>query len=391
MSSSYDIVCLSHLRWDFVFQRPHHLLVRFARRHRVFFVEEPIFGGESPRLEVREAERNVFVVVPHLQDGLHHEITVHTQRRLLDGLLREQKVSRYLLWYYTPMAMAYTAHLTPVATVYDCMDELSSFRGAPARLQEYERELFQAADLVFTGGPSLYEAKRKQHPRVHVFPSSVDVSHFAQARTIAVDPDDQHDIPRPRAGYYGVIDERLNLDLIKAVAQARPDWQLIMVGPLAKIDPASLPQAPNIHYLGPKQYDELPAYLAGWDVAIMPFACNESTRYISPTKTPEYLAAGKLVVSTSITDVVGVYGEPGLVQIADTPDEFARAMDAMLLMKMTEHQPRVDDFLSTMSWDRTWQRMQEIVEHHITRSDRIRELTAAIPSAHSTQALHIES
>jgi UDP-galactopyranose mutase len=320
MDTSYDIVCLSHLRWDFVFQRPHHLLVRHAGRQRVFFVEEPVFGAECPRLEVRESEPAVFVVVAHLQGEVADESTALMMRGLLQGFLREQKASRYLLWYYTPMAMAYTTQLTPLAVVYDCMDELSSFLGAPAAMRAHERALFEAADLVFTGGHSLYEAKRTQHARVHLFPSSVDVSHFAQAREMAADPADQRAIPRPRAGFYGVIDERLDVDLLKAVAEARPEWQIIMLGPIAKIDPASLPQAPNIHYLGPKPYDELPAYLSGWDVALMPFARNESTRFISPTKTPEYLAAGKPVVSTAIPDVARLYGERGLVRIADSPD-----------------------------------------------------------------------
>lgn len=392
MDTSYDIVCLSHLRWDFVFQRPHHLLMRFARGQRVFFVEEPVFGAACPSLEIREPERGVFVVVPHLQDDLTDEIVACIQRGLLAGFLREQKISRYLLWYYTPMAMAYTAQLTPLATVYDCMDELSAFRGAPARLREYERELFEVADLVFTGGYSLYEAKRKQHPRVHVFPSSVDVDHFAQAREISAAPADQREIARPRAGFYGVIDERLDLDLLKAVAEVRPEWQFIMLGPIAKIDPASLPQAPNIHYLGPKPYDDLPAYLAGWDVALMPFARNESTRFISPTKTPEYLAAGKPVVSTSIPDVVRLYGERGLVQIADSPDEFVRAMDAAILPASVEHQAQVDAFLATMSWDHTGQAMQELIAQHI--ESKSRDLAFAgptTPSSDATQAFHRES
>jgi UDP-galactopyranose mutase len=391
MNTSYDIVCLSHLRWDFVFQRPHHLLVRHAGRQRVFFVEEPVFGAECPRLEIRESEPGVFVVVAHLQGELPGQVSASTMRELLQGFLREQKVSRYLLWYYTPMAMAYTTQLRPLAVVYDCMDELSAFRGAPAAMREHERALFQAADLVFTGGHSLYEAKHTQHARVYLFPSSVDVGHFVQAREISAAPADQREIARPRAGFYGVIDERLDLDLLKAVADVRPEWQFIMVGPTAKIDPASLPQTPNIHYLGPKPYDELPAYLAGWDVALMPFARNESTRFISPTKTPEYLAAGKPVVSTAIPDVVRLYGERGLVRIADSPDEFVRAMDAALLPAPAEHQAQVDAFLATMSWDRTWQAMQELIEQHIESKSRSPEFATALPSTDPTQAFHRES
>ena len=178
------------------------------------------------------------------------------------------------------------------------------------------------ADLVFTGGQSLYEAKRGQHPRVFAFPSSVDAAHFARARRATDDPADQAAIPHPRLGFFGVIDERMDLDLLAAIADARPDWHLVIIGPVVKVDPASYRERANIHYLGKKDYQELPGYLAGWDVALLPFAINESTRFISPTKTPEYLAAGKPVVSTPIRDVVRPYGMRGLVHIAATADDF---------------------------------------------------------------------
>ena len=209
------------------------------------------------------------------------------------------------------MSLAFSDHLAPGLIVYDCMDELSAFRGAPPELVEREVELMCRANLVFTGGYSLYEAKRQRHDNAHPFPSSVDVEHFAAARRPQHDPDDQAEIPHPRLGFYGVIDERLDIALIEQVARMRPDWQIVLVGPVVKIDPAELPQRDNIHYLGGKTYDELPQYLSGWDVAIMPFALNESTRFISPTKTPEYLAGGCPVVSTPITDVVRTYGDTG--------------------------------------------------------------------------------
>jgi UDP-galactopyranose mutase len=358
-----DLVCLSHLRWNFVFQRPQHLLSRFARERRVFFFEEPVYGPGLPRLEVTQSKEGVWVAVPHLPEGLTEAQVVAHQQALLDEMLAGHAVRRYVSWYYTPMAMAFTRHLTPMAVVYDCMDELSAFRGAPPGLLHNEAELLKLADVVFTGGQSLYEAKKDRHPNVHAFPSSVDVAHFATARGAVETPEDQAALPPgPKLGFFGVVDERMDLELLAAVAEARPDWQLVIIGPVVKIDPAHLPRRPNLHYLGGKQYAQLPAYLAGWDVALMPFARNESTRFISPTKTPEYLAAGKPVVSTSIRDVVRPYGEMALVHIADAPADFVRACEAALAQERTEWLPRVDAHLATMSWDSTWARMKVLMD-----------------------------
>lgn len=362
-----DLVCLSHLRWDFVYQRPQHLLTRFANERRVFFFEEPIFVDGPMHLDVSRRECGVWVVVPHLPKALVSEEALDgVLRIMIDRLFAEHEIDTHLLWYYTPMACAWTRHLKPLATVYDCMDELSAFKGASPVLKEREAELFTRADMVFTGGQSLYEAKRGQHPNVFAFPSSIDAQHFAQARSITVDPPDQANIPHPRLGFFGVIDERMDLELIDAVAEARPLWHQVMIGPVVKIDEASLPRRSNIHYLGGKSYAELPAYLAGWDVALLPFARNESTRFISPTKTPEYLAAGCSVVSTSIRDVVRPYGQNGLVHIADDAAAFVAAIEAALKSDGSARLREVDAFLSQTSWDRTWKRMSELIEDVIT-------------------------
>lgn len=356
-----DVVALTHLRWDFVFQRPQHLLTRCARRHRVFVIEEPIVDEGPARFEVSVRQHGIRVAVPRLPEGLTVDGAAAVQVSLLRSFFREHGISDFLLWYYTPMALSFTRHLRPRAVVYDCMDELSAFAGAPASMREREQELLKRADVVFTGGQTLFESKRHCHPNVFAFPSSVDVDHFARARVSQPDPDDQSHIPHPRLGFFGVVDERMDLELLRQVGAARPDWHLVIVGPVVKIDPARLPAAANLHYLGPKQYDELPSYLAGWDVALLPFARNDATRYISPTKTPEYLAAGKPVVSTSIRDVVRPYGVTGLARIADDPADFVAAVEAALAETATERLRQVDAFLTQTSWDGTWTRMYHLV------------------------------
>jgi UDP-galactopyranose mutase len=361
---------LSHLRWDFVYQRPQHLLSRCARNNRVWFWEEPVFvAGITPRVIARRVETNLTIVVPELPAGLDEAAVFQAQQALLSEFMSENGIDSYVLWYYTPMARNFTRELTPAAVVYDCMDELSAFRGAPVGLRVAEEDLFENADVVFTGGRTLYESKRARHHSVHCFPSSIDSKHFGQARKIEVEAPDQSTIAHPRVGYCGVIDERMDLELLVSVAQSNPEWSFVMVGPVVKISDGDLPRLANIHYLGPKTYDELPLYMAGWDAAMLPFARNESTRFISPTKTPEYLAAGLPVVSTSITDVVRPYGEEQLVEIADTPEQFAAAIGRCLENRSPEEEQRrlrrVDAFLSGSSWDQTWNNMEEIVRQMV--------------------------
>jgi UDP-galactopyranose mutase len=355
-----DLVCLAHLRWNFVFQRPQHLMSRFARDRRVFYFEEAVFDTDVEHLELRR-EGEVTVAVPHIAPGTTDELDA-AQGRLLAQLFDEQQIDEHVLWYYAPMAVAFGEPRKPLTVVYDCMDELSAFAGAAPELLEREAQLLARADLVFTGGQSLYHAKRERNPNVYAFPSSVDTAHFRQARDGVSEPADQAAIARPRLGFAGVIDERMDFELLAAVADARPDWQLVMVGPVVKIDEAQLPRRANIHYLGGKTYDELPAYMSRWDVALLPFAHNAATRFISPTKTPEYLAAGLPVVSTSIRDVVHPYGDEQLVRIADCADETVAAVEAALSEARGERIERADRFLAHISWDRTFDRMRELVD-----------------------------
>ncbi|HEX6313502.1 MAG TPA: glycosyltransferase [Gemmatimonadaceae bacterium] len=340
-------------------------MTRAARDRRVFVFEEPLGGVDRPSLDVTKPARNITVATPRIPDDYSSVDRVLMQRDLLDAWLARENVRRFTAWYYTPMALPFAGHLDADCVVYDCMDELSGFAGAPAELRSLERQLFMRCDIVFTGGHSLHEAKRRYHSQVHAVPSSVDFDHFVRARTCREAKDQAH-LPRPRLGYCGVIDERLDLGLIGEIARARPEWQLVLVGPVTKIDPASLPQAPNIHYLGGRAYQELPRYLAGWDAALLPFAHNESTRFISPTKTPEYLAAGRPVVSTGVRDVVRTFGDNGLVEIADGTAPFIAAIERVLTHDNAERQQRVDRYLASQSWDRTWSRMQALIARVIS-------------------------
>jgi UDP-galactopyranose mutase len=352
-----------------VWQRPQHLLRRAARSFSVVFFEEPTFEtGAEPRLNLRETD-DVVVANPVLPVGLSGRAAIQAQRKLLDGLLTG-KPDPAVLWYYTPMALPFSRHLGGSAIVYDNMDELSAFRGASPAMLANEEELLARADLVFTGGFSLYEAKRHRHPDVRPFPSSVDTSHFAAARDYRGSvPSDQVSIPGPRLGFFGVIDERFDVSLLEGMSVLRPDWQFVMIGPVVKIDPGILPRRSNIHWLGRKSYDELPAYLAGWDVGLMPFARNEATRFISPTKTPEFLAAGVPVISSPIADVVRPYGEKRLVRIAETPQEFVACAQAALADRDASWLAEVDRHLAGSSWDLTWAAMNRLIGKKLRPSE----------------------
>ena len=364
IDSTPPLLCFSHLGWDFVTQRPQHLMRRFARDRRVFYWEEPI-GTDHPTAYLEHHPITVDGVVvlrprlPRAWDVEHREASL---RELLDQFVATCLTRKPVLWFYTPMMLGFAQHVDAAAIVYDCMDELSAFRFADPVLATREAALLARADVVFTGGRSLFEAKRGANRNVHAFPSSVDTAHFAAARQRPREPEDQRDIPGPRLGWYGVIDERLDLDLLAAIADARPDWAIVMIGPTVKIDPTTRPRRPNIHWLGGRGYAELPAYLGGWDVALMPFAINEATRFISPTKTPEYLAGGVPVVSTPIADVVAQYAELRGVGIAGTPERFIAACEAALALPRTgTWRDEADALLGTMSWDRTFAAMDVLI------------------------------
>jgi glycosyltransferase involved in cell wall biosynthesis len=362
LPEKYDLICFSHLRWDFVYQRPQHLLSRFGKQVRTFFMEEPVITEGPENLLEKSTPEGVFVLVPQLNPGLNEDETNERLRGMLNEFLASKQIEEYVLWYYTPMMLAFSDHLEPKLIVYDCMDELSAFKFAPPSLKRLEKELLAKADVVFTGGVSLYEHKKGDHHNIHAFPSSIEREHFGQARTIAEEPADQQQIPHPRIGFYGVVDERFDIELLDKTSAERPDWHFVLLGPVVKIDPATLPRRNNIHYLGSKSYRELPSYLAGWDIAMIPFARNESTRFISPTKTPEYLAAGKPVISTSIKDVVNPYQQNGLVEIADDAPAFISAAERIFSNPDSKGWlQQVDAFLANNSWDNTWSAMVKLM------------------------------
>jgi UDP-galactopyranose mutase len=366
-SSMTTLIVFSHLRWDFVFQRPQQLLSRLAERFDIVFVEEPMPGAQMPALERLMPCNGVEVLRPHLTGGAHgfHDDHIPQLQAMLAEYLTSRSIDDYWLWFYTPMATPLAADLQPSGVIYDCMDELAAFRNAPRQLLQRENALFKIADLVFTGGHSLFEAKRARHEHVYCFPSSVDAAHYARAADGLADDSAQAHIPHPRIGYFGVIDERVDLELIAAIADANAQWQVVMVGPVVKIDAASLPKRANIHWLGQREYADLPDLIAGWDVCMLPFALNESTRYISPTKTLEYLAAGKPVVSTPIRDVVTPYGDLGAVSIASSNAEFVAAC-AQALERSTQEEARHaglrQSILAGTSWDGTAERMAGLIE-----------------------------
>jgi UDP-galactopyranose mutase len=336
-------------------------MARFARGRRVIFWEEPVPGSlpTCPRLDARTCpDSGVIVVTPVLPDGAAGAERDAMLALLLDGLLAGygQDVIR---WYDTPAALSFSRHLEAICTVYDCTDELNETGYAGSQLTLLEDELMGVADVVFTGGFGLWEAKRGRHHNIHAFPSSVDRAHFAKARLAGAEPADQAVIPGPRLGFLGVIDEQMDLGLLAALADARPHWSLVLVGPVLRLKPADLPKRANLHYLGPKAHEELPRYLGGWDVALAPFVVDDTTRLLSPTQTLEYLAAGRPVVSTPIAEVVSHYGALEAVAVAATLQEFVAACERALDLarSKTSWLRRVDAVLSTMSWDETFARM----------------------------------
>jgi UDP-galactopyranose mutase len=360
------LVVFSHLRWDFVYQRPQHLLSRFAQDWPVLVIEEPVHGPNvAPHWERQHPHPHVTVFRPHTPcpEWGFADAQLPYLKVLVERLVREESLERCLLWMYTPMALLLLDVFEPEVIIFDCMDELSAFDFAPPQLVERERQLLERADVVFTGGPSLYRAKQHRHSNIHLFPSSVEAEHFRQALDGLTEPEDQALLPHPRLGFFGVIDERMDRPLLAHLAASHPEWQIVMIGPVVKVNPVMLPQAPNLHYLGQRSYEALPAYLAGWDVCLLPFACNAATRFISPTKTLEYMATERPIVSTPIIDVKEPYGD--IVYLGDTPAAFVKACERALMSSGEECVRRGEKMravLKKTSWDATAAAMRRLIQ-----------------------------
>ena len=356
------IIVFSHLRWEFFFQRPQHLLIRLAARNPIVFVEEPVHDEERTFLHTYSPSPGILVCQPHTQVNQHgfHDDHLPTLQKLMRQVVRDY--DDHIAWFYTPMALPLLQELHPRLVVYDCMDELSSFRNAPKQLPQRESALLKVADIVFTSGPSLYRAKRERHPNVHCFPDSVDVGHFVQSLDRVNSHPAHKDIPGPRLGYYGVLDERLDTELIARLADAHAQWQIVLVGPIVRIDPAELPRRPNIHYLGQPSYQALPQFLAGWDVCLLPFTLNASTRFINPARTLEYMAAELPIVSTPLPDVADIHG--GIVSIAEDVQAFIAACEETLLATPQVHAEKIAKMrkvLAATSWDMTVEKMRVLL------------------------------
>lgn len=350
----YDMIVFCHLRWQFVYQRPQHIISRMARTMKTLFIEEPLHNHED------EEPGNLIVVNEMLHVLQPNVKDIESIADIIPNYVKNKNIP--VGWFYSASFCPLLEPLQFETIVYDCMDELSLFKGAPAHLINQEKYLMANADIIFTGGKSLYESKKQLHNNVHCFPSSVDQLHFAQALDGIVIPDDIANLQSPIVGYYGVIDERINLGLLREAAKKLPCVSFVMIGPLAKIEESDLPKEPNIHYLGMKSYHELPHYLKAFDIAMMPFALNDATKYISPTKTLEYMAAGKPIISTKIIDVVRDYSI--CVTLIETADEFCEAIK-FLFDKMDRQSMELEYYkiLKKTSWDNTSHKMKSIIKN----------------------------
>ncbi len=373
------IIVHCHLRWDFVWQRPQQIFTRLCDRHPVLFVEEPVWDDGSPRsLQLSEPQPGIVRAIPVLPGSLQHDVDAQAEatRQLLavaldDHPLLAGRFDDPIQWFYSPMtAPGLLGRFGEVGIVYDCMDELAAFRFAPTDIAAREQYVLSRADVVFTGGYQLYASKSRHHGNVHFHGCGVDVEHYRRARLPeTVLPDAVRDLPGPVLGYFGVIDERIDYALIDALARAMPQASVVMAGPLAKVDPAALPDAPNIHWLGQRSYDELPALVKAFDVCLMPFALNDATRHINPTKTLEYMAGGKPIVSTAVPDVVRNFTP--IVTIAESPEDFVAAVQAAVRAPDQRLIRQGIARANTETWDAIVAQMRaEMLEAIVSRASR---------------------
>ncbi len=375
MTQSFDLVVASHLRWSFVWQRPQQLLSRLANHRRILFVEEPIYT-DSSEAEVSALEQvapNITVLTPRIPHPAQPGASIWSDKERIAKQVRHAvsllEFDRKALWFYTPMPEFLLHVVEPDLMIYDVMDELSMFKFAPPELKDQEARLLRRADVVFTGGASLYESKKPYNKNTHLFASGVDSKHYSTACSDDIQiPDFVKNLEGPIATYIGVIDERLDYDIIADMAARRPDVQFLMCGPVVKVDPNELPKAPNLHYPGQQKYEDLPCILKGSDICLMPFARNDATKFISPTKTLEYMATHRPIVSTPIRDVERFFSD--IVYLANDSEEFSNQIDVALNESASERERRrlrEEKILAEHAWDAIAANMNQLMEDAYSR------------------------
>jgi glycosyltransferase involved in cell wall biosynthesis len=369
------IIVHSHLRWDGVWQRPQQFLSRLSKTHPVLFVEEPVPVGDetTPETQLFQSEKhpNVFIARPLLPGWLinyrvnvdyWHKKTIRDALSNWDGAQFQPAIH----WFYDPMAATLLeAGEEAAAIVYDCMDELSQFRGAPKELLQREDCLLQMADVVFVGGPKLFCRKRVQNSNCYCYGCGVEFDHFSKARApLTAIPPEMERLQGPILGFFGVVDERMDYELIHQVARAHPEWNIVIIGPHMKVDPANFPKNANIFFLGARKYDDLPAYAKSFAVCLMPFALNEATEFINPTKALEYMATGRPIVSTAIEDVVAQFSE--VVEIARSPAEFIAGCERAVAGIKPARLHAAIELARSNSWDRIVEELEMHLHEAIT-------------------------
>lgn len=365
---SKPIIALCHLSWDWVWQRPQQFLSRLAKTHPVLFVET--YCSDVPQTTVRlrsvDAYPNLTICEMHLpasrwNDGRYID---GERRRALRRALSNDLAGRFeraILWFNDPMAVtAFAGHLGESLIVYDCMDELSQFKGAPPTLVERERDLLEVADVVFCGGRKMRDKRLRVNPNSYFYGTGVDCRHFgsAQSATLAVDPEIA-ELDGPILGYFGVVDERIDYELLATLADADPSWHVVIVGPWTKVDPAEFPRRRNLHWFGARPYAQLPSITKGFTVCLMPFALNEATEYINPTKALEYMAAGRPVISTALDEVKSNFAN--VARIARSHEEFVTLCRREV---NSPSQTRIARGLK-LAAENTWEAILEKMEGHI--------------------------
>ncbi len=371
MNTKNDLIAFSHLRWEFVYQRPQHLMTRFSQYRRILFVEEPISENESDITKVFAVNKSITVIQPRIKRENFFDDLAHIVKSYCNNL----SIQNPHLWFYSAAFQKIIPYFSSHKIIYDCMDELSAFKNADPALINEEKSLLSKADIIFTGGKSLFEEKSKLAKNVFCFPSSVDRMHFQKALLAeTVVPEELQSVIRPIIGYCGVIDERIDLHLLADIADLKKECTFVMVGPHVKIDPAMLPRRENIIYLGAKSYQILPQYLKEFDIAMMPFALNEATQFISPTKTLEYMAALRPIISTPIYDVVRDYQD--IIMIIKSAQEFADAIDKIINETKVAKQQRIASYIDVLnytSWDNTATKMWQLIDRIVLEKNSTKE------------------